>query len=718
MKVDKAVCTTDTMTDAESAISYENLLSTLVQKKILAIKRECEAKKVAKQRRKQQNCLGSLIFGNRYRDRTNKCDDDNGNGDGGDDDDNDNAAGRANEATVATATDDADPSISAQVTVTDSKESMRKSDDDNRSNQIAVSILLDNQERGESMVAINRSGKGIIVEKDTLPEVESTKCHIDVVNERCERCTGGKGDNDNNTTHDHNEFYTSNVNVKNRSRYTIENSQNISGTPMMEANGAKSKNDDSIIELNVESTGTATNSKSPSIVSQIEVSDEINPKQQHHHHHQQQELRARKNGSDTISVPSSMKHTALSAPAANAMALHDQEQRHQKRLLEAKSISAQCSPILTQRQTFNVSTAGKANKSPLPQRLFSMQNTSDDSVNATLSNSPSNIRDPTTTTTTMRTMTTTTTTKMNDPSRDDTDERSSNSQAAIAAATVAKSTKRSSKTFFKKKDKSVPKRSNANNESHGFISSFNQLTSNNLPVITSATTTMLKQKHVTSNKCERDNHGPIDEGDDISAEHNSNKKAAQDDRSKYRRTHRRSEPMLVYPSPSHLQHCILSMPPNQPIQLRYNDELMYDVSLKMETDSNNDFTNDRRRRHRNHKHRHHHHHHHHHHGNGRKKRHKRKILLHDLDEQVVKVIDPEDMSQRARWTIIATACLLLLMCLLLVGVTLRMAPLIDDIVRQENERIQESMNRGKYVRNITHAAFIGGQQYQQQSQHP
>lgn len=39
-------------------------------------------------------------------------------------------------------------------------------------------------------------------------------------------------------------------------------------------------------------------------------------------------------------------------------------------------------------------------------------------------------------------------------------------------------------------------------------------------------------------------------------------------------------------------------------------------------------------------------------------------------------------------------------------------------VRQENERIQESMNRGKYMRNMTHAAFIGGQQFQQQSQQP
>lgn len=35
--------------------------------------------------------------------------------------------------------------------------------------------------------------------------------------------------------------------------------------------------------------------------------------------------------------------------------------------------------------------------------------------------------------------------------------------------------------------------------------------------------------------------------------------------------------------------------------------------------------------------RHRHHHHHHHHHNGRKKRHKRKILVHDIDEQVVKV---------------------------------------------------------------------------------
>lgn len=38
-----------------------------------------------------------------------------------------------------------------------------------------------------------------------------------------------------------------------------------------------------------------------------------------------------------------------------------------------------------------------------------------------------------------------------------------------------------------------------------------------------------------------------------------------------------------------------------------------------------------------HHHHHHHHRHHHHEHSGRKKRHKRKILVHDLDEQVVKV---------------------------------------------------------------------------------
>lgn len=48
-------------------------------------------------------------------------------------------------------------------------------------------------------------------------------------------------------------------------------------------------------------------------------------------------------------------------------------------------------------------------------------------------------------------------------------------------------------------------------------------------------------------------------------------------------------------------------------------------------------------------------------------------------KKAAKAIDPDDLPKRARWTIVATACLLLLMSMLLVGVTLRMAPIIDEM---------------------------------------
>lgn len=47
--------------------------------------------------------------------------------------------------------------------------------------------------------------------------------------------------------------------------------------------------------------------------------------------------------------------------------------------------------------------------------------------------------------------------------------------------------------------------------------------------------------------------------------------------------------------------------------------------------------------------------------------------------QPVATLHPDDLPQRARWTIIITAGLLLITCMLLVGVTLRMAPVIDEL---------------------------------------
>lgn len=62
----------------------------------------------------------------------------------------------------------------------------------------------------------------------------------------------------------------------------------------------------------------------------------------------------------------------------------------------------------------------------------------------------------------------------------------------------------------------------------------------------------------------------------------------------------------------------------------------------------------------------------------RRKRHLKLSTIPVVLHNQVKVTD-DDLPKRARWTIVATACLLLLMCLLLVGITLRMAPIIDDM---------------------------------------
>ncbi|CAK1546093.1 unnamed protein product [Leptosia nina] len=71
----------------------------------------------------------------------------------------------------------------------------------------------------------------------------------------------------------------------------------------------------------------------------------------------------------------------------------------------------------------------------------------------------------------------------------------------------------------------------------------------------------------------------------------------------------------------------------------------------------------------------------HHHAHPHKPKKHRTLLVSAIDEQakVIHVLDPDELPRRARYTIMVTACLLLFLCLLLVGVTLRMAPLIDDM---------------------------------------
>jgi hypothetical protein len=66
-------------------------------------------------------------------------------------------------------------------------------------------------------------------------------------------------------------------------------------------------------------------------------------------------------------------------------------------------------------------------------------------------------------------------------------------------------------------------------------------------------------------------------------------------------------------------------------------------------------------------------------GSGKRRRKKRKKRKGSKTVGANVIVDPDELPKRARWTIVATACLLLFMCFLLVGITLRMAPIIDEM---------------------------------------
>lgn len=65
--------------------------------------------------------------------------------------------------------------------------------------------------------------------------------------------------------------------------------------------------------------------------------------------------------------------------------------------------------------------------------------------------------------------------------------------------------------------------------------------------------------------------------------------------------------------------------------------------------------------------------------NAMQKRRKRRKRKKNITKKKSSRIDPEDLPKRARWTIIITSGLLILTCMFLVGVTLRMAPVIDQM---------------------------------------
>lgn len=442
MKVDKAVCT-DTMTDAENAISYENLLSTLLQRKILAIKRDCEAKKVEKQRRKQQTCLGSLIFGKHHErsDGDGKVvttkeeyeDGKDGSGDGGGggggcvavavskdsgtgdvtvnvEDDDDVCVGGGSSSSIMSGGHSgksmvadteqlysSNPSISQQATATDANNShLKDDDDDDEDKQASVSSSVYGEQIPADAVTINFSHLNEMDAEWIDGTVTKAEHEIEIETEN--------KSGDNNTTtmtatiqtiDTATDFNTQRVPITSSSSTSEPHEMRINlietvplPTPTQCDSGSGGSSSTGRIERDIESLspsatvksspttpptittaiamGTGTSSKSSSIISQIEVSDECNPK------HSMRTSR-KSSGSDTISLATGIiKRTTSSAQSsmattddASPLPLHDhephqQQQQHHRQqishLLEAKSISAQCSPIFAKRMP---SFAGK-----------------------------------------------------------------------------------------------------------------------------------------------------------------------------------------------------------------------------------------------------------------------------------------------------------------------------------------------------------------------
>lgn len=346
MKVDKAVSTNEiSINDLHNGMRYESILNALVEKKILAIKRDCEQTEQKLKQQRKHNCLGGLLFGKRRHQHEQQ------------------------QQQSPSPRPSRDPTTDNSIT---KSEWPRIADTIVINECVAVGEATANDDAKNAVVLVNRNK---LIEND---------------NQHGRRVVDAAA--------------------------TKPNEQGA----LSEGCGSTS----TVASHSAQQTDDVGKSPPP-----LHSSDVLRP--------------ARKISSDTIiSIPSSSKHTTFSAPTPI-----DQEQRRRLRVLEAKSISAQCSPIFP-RQIF----AGETLKLSIPQRLMSRQNTSDDSVNVTFSSVLVN------------------------------------EDAIDGGDTIVENVTTSKKVQLHKKDSGKLGRCSAANDAHGFISSFNQLTSsNNLPPVISTT---------------------------------------------------------------------------------------------------------------------------------------------------------------------------------------------------------------------------------------
>lgn len=370
MKADKG---TDMIAEAENPIRYEILLSALVQKKISAIKRDCETKRLKKQKRREKNCLSSLIFGKRADGRQrNKTDD---------------SHCIINETNTAT-----NPTAGLQSDYLAIMATNRKDIDDGN-DAVCVSMAANiaaNERRIEQDVTVVGKTIGCIVlserQKDDKEFSDTDNQHqqsralnkspmpttyIDDDDDDDEDVDGdgGGGGNDGGSSNADNTVVIENAYYQHRlSTNSLANS--------CDGRCVKSNSDNKITktpgDCDAELTGIlrTRNSKSSIVISKMDAV-EIR-------------LEPHADGSDTHSIISA-RHTTHSAPTEPNMPFDSAV------IYSAKSISAQCSPLFTQRQnaqnhqTLSTTKCDTNFITAAAQRLFTKHRRSDDSVNETFS---------------------------------------------------------------------------------------------------------------------------------------------------------------------------------------------------------------------------------------------------------------------------------------------------------------------------------------------
>lgn len=551
MKVDKAVCTNDTIHDLQDTIRYEVILSTLVENKILAIKRDCERNEKKLKEQREQNCLAGFTFGKRIRLRNtgnthnnNSCSTSSTHNN---DINNKNKTSSRNNSQNSK-NGDKYVDIEAATSVDDGAHAIDANKIGSSGKNVCVTIDIDTANSVKNVcsdndVSTSPSSQTIILNTtasidNAMTKKENSNINTNVnndadnleANEGCAKnlndnhtynieCNGsgmnGNRQNDETATHRMEIMDKDNANdallcsqkAHNDNDNDVLNSKDfivkldkLNAVNISDANKCQTMTIDDKIYENAQqqlassdankmfSTSTTTinatstvasqqqSTTSPTITNNVDIyvsDDSI------------RQTTIRKYSSDTISFPSFSKHT-LSAPETSFLVEHE---CHRLRVLEAKSVSAQSSPIFP-RQTFGHTGIHASALSSLsnkkhsvgiinsrPFKLHSRQNTSDDSVNVTFNNIlfNENVDD----------------TNTGNESRD-VSEHSGDSRKKAQAKKILKKDKldrtnnnNSSSNISSSKIQTVCS-SKGRNDSYGFISSFNQLTSGNLPVITTS----------------------------------------------------------------------------------------------------------------------------------------------------------------------------------------------------------------------------------------